>query len=231
MQPNQAMLSLTAGNRGGVKLRWLVPFLFGWLALVAPPASAETLRFQVRLIGAPVGEMVLASNADGRAYAAKGVFQTTGLAGLLARVRFEMSARGAGALPDLRSRHYAEDLDTGFRASSVDLAFASSERRIDPLTAILAALDDRPAGASCGFDRRTWDGVRSMRILIDGGSDAGKGMVCNGLLTRLTGYTAAEMAEAVHFPFTVTFEPRGSVLVAVRADIRTIHGRVALVRR
>lgn len=212
-------------------MRWPIPLIAGLLALATLPALAETQRFQVRLYGAPVGEMVLAENASGQAYAAKGLFRTTGLVGLLARVRFEMSARGAGALPNVTTQRYTEDVDTGYRASTVTLSFDGGDRRIDPLTAILAALQDRDAATGCAFDRRTWDGVRSMRITIGDGAAKDDGLVCSGSLTRISGYTPEEMANAVSFPFSVEFERQGTRLVAVRGDIRTIHGRVALVRR
>jgi len=200
------------------------------LLLLAAPAAADTARFQVRLAGLPVGEMVVAENSDGHVYAARSVFQTTGLAGLLAKVRFEMSARGAGALPNVSARHYSEDLDTGYRASAVAIDFASGDRRIDPLTAILAALADRGPQVGCQFDRKTWDGVRSMHVEIAGTAGAG-GFTCSGMLTRVAGYSAEDMSEARSFPFSVRFEPQGGMMVAVRADVRTIHGPVALVRR
>lgn len=212
-------------------MMWRLGIFLGWIALAALPAAAQTQRFQIRLAGLPVGELVLAINSDGRAYAASGLMRTTGLVGLLARVRFEMRARGAGSLPEVAARSYSEDVDTGFRMSQVNLTFASGDRRIDPLTAILAGLADRPPGAGCGFDRATWDGVRSMRVQIGPGSAEDAPLACAGVATRVSGYTADEMADAVRFPFTVVFAEAEGELVAMRADIRTIHGPVSLVRR
>jgi hypothetical protein len=200
---------------------------------LAGPAPGESLNstFSVRLYGAPVGRMVVAANGDGRAYAAKGEFRTTGLVGLLARVRFTMRARGVGTLPDLRARSYSEDLDTGYRASATSLSFGADDPRIDPLTAFIAALLDRPTEAGCAFDGQTFDGERSMRIRIRAADKSATGLTCSGLLQRLSGYTAEEMAEATDFPFTVEFTRSGEQLVVRRADVTTIHGQVALVRR
>ncbi|GKY88256.1 DUF3108 domain-containing protein [Sinisalibacter aestuarii] len=211
--------------------KWFAGFA---LALgLAVPAAAENLSatFGVRLYGAPVGRMVVASNSNGSSYAAKGEFRTTGLAGLLARVRFTMSARGAGEVPRMRSHSYSEDLDTGYRTSSANLAFSSSDARIDPLTALLAALVDRPASTGCAFDGQTFDGERSMRVRIRKASESDEGITCTGQLTRVQGYTAEEMAQATGFPFSIEFRRAGDTLVAERADVKTIHGQVALVRR
>jgi hypothetical protein len=202
--------------------------------LLALPASGENAQasFNVRLFGAPVGQMVLAKNAEGMAYAAKGEFRTTGLVGLLARVRFTMSARGVGAMPDLRPRSYEEDVDTGYRTSAVRVSFAASDARIDPLTGLIAALIDRDAAMGCAFDGRTFDGKRAMRIQIrPTAGSLDDVLTCAGHLTRLSGYTVDEMADAVSFPFSIRFERVGDRLVAKHAEIDTIHGKVALLRR
>lgn len=209
---------------------------FGAVAMaciMALPAAAESLSstFSVRLYGAPVGRMVVAANASGGSYAAKGEFRTTGLVGLLARVRFTMNARGVGAPLDMRSRSYAEDLDTGYRTSATSLAFGPGDARIDPLTGLLAALIDRPAGEGCSFDGKTFDGKRTMTVRIREAEQPEGGLVCAGTLRRLSGYTDEEMAEATSFPFTLHFASAGDWLTLRRAEVRTIHGQVALVRQ
>lgn len=200
---------------------------------VAGPVLGETLNstFSVRLYGAPVGRMVVAANADGLAYAAKGEFRTTGLVGLLARVRFTMSARGRGGPLDMRSQFYREDLDTGFRTSATNLSFGTGDRRIDPLTGLVAALVDRPVAAGCAYDGQTWDGTRSMRVLIREAEQSPGELTCTGRLSRVSGYTDEEMAEATAFPFSLQFVTMGDQLVMRRAEVRTIHGQVTLVRK
>lgn len=204
------------------------------LGLWAPAAwagSAEAV-FGVRLYGLPVGQMVLARNENGSSYAAAGEFRTTGLAGLLARVRFSMSSKGAGSQLDMRPRRYTEDLDTGYRTSAVDLSFGAGDRRIDPLTGIVAALLDRDAEAGCAYDGETWDGKRAMRVRIRPVNRAANGdLTCAGRITRLSGYSAEDMAAWKEFPFTVRYERSGDRLVAVRGEVDTIHGKVALQRR
>lgn len=201
--------------------------------MVAGPAFGESRKadFRVQLFGVPVGQMVLASNDNGSAYAAKGEFRTTGLVGLLARVRFTMSSHGRGSGVDLRPRAYEEDLDTGYRTSAAEVTFGASDRRIDPLSAILSALLDRDAAEGCTFDGQTYDGERSMQVRIRPAAEEDDDLVCTGRITRLSGYTAEEMAEVTQFPFTIWYEREGDRLVTVRANVDTIHGKVALVRR
>ncbi len=211
---------------------------FGVLAICgmlwSGPAAADTEQvvFSVQLSGIPVGQMVVAKNANGSAYAAKGEFRTTGLVGLLARVRFTMSARGVGSELNLRSREYKEDLDTGYRTSAANLSFAAGDHRIDPLTGIIAALLARSAQTGCTYDGKTWDGKRAMSLRIRPVHEADNGdLTCAGQLRRVSGYKPEEMAQASEFPFTIRYERDGERLVAVRGDVDTIHGKVALLRR
>lgn len=210
---------------------WLVSLVLA--VSVAGNAAAESLTstFGVRLYGAPVGRMVIATNADGSSYAATGEFRTTGLIGLLAKVRFTMRARGVGALLNLSARSYSEDLDTGYRTSAVSVSFTASDPRVDPLTALVATLADRPAQLGCAYDGQTFDGLRSMRVSIREASDDAERLVCAGQLTRLQGYTDAELSEARGFPFSTEFRRAGDMLVVERAAVRTIHGHVSLVRQ
>lgn len=205
--------------------------LFGFAPAGSAFGDTASSTFSVRLFGAPVGRMVIAANTGAGAYTAKGEFRTTGLVGLLARVRFTMSARGQGAPLAMRSQSYVEDLDTGFRTSAASIRFGSNDRRIDPLTALVAALVDRPVDKGCRYDGETFDGIRSMRIRIREGASSADELVCSGQLRRLAGYTAEEMAEATTFPFSIAFSRTGERLVVRRADVVTIHGNVALVRR
>lgn len=202
--------------------------------LLAAPASGDGAQatFGVRLYGAPVGQMVIAKNADGAAYAAKGEFRTTGLVGLLARVRFTMTARGVGTMPNLQPNTYEEDVDTGYRTSAVRVGFRAGDTRIDPLTGLIAALIDRDVKMGCAFDGQTFDGKRAMQVRIrPAAGSLDDDLTCTGQLTRLSGYTDDEMADAVTFPFSIRFERAGEKLMAIRADIDTIHGKVALLRR
>lgn len=204
------------------------------MALLLPAsAGAQALAssYSVRLFGAPVGRLSIAANSNAHAYAARGEFRTTGLVGLLARVRFTMTARGAGAFPDYRTVHYGEEMDTGYRTSTADINFPSGDRRIDPLTGILAALLDRPQSKGCAFQGTTFDGARTMRVQIHEVRHEDDELICGGALVRTSGYSAKEMAQAQSFPFTITYERDGEWLKPSEGHVDTIHGKVALVRK
>lgn len=207
--------------------------MIGLALLLVRPASAETLeaRFGVRLFGLPVGQMVVATNEAHNAYAARGEFRTTGLVGFLAKVQFSMSARGVGQIPALSSRSYREDLNTGYRSSEVALSFASEDRRIDPLSAMLAAMLDRPRNMGCQMDRQTFDGARSMRLQLWVAHEQDGALVCDGTLTRLSGYDAETMARGTRFGIHAEYRIEVGQLKLTRADVETEHGKVALVRQ
>lgn len=200
----------------------------------ALPAFSGTTQatYEARLYGLPVGRMVIANNSNGSAYAAKGHFRTTGLVGLLARVRFTMTSRGVGDELHLRPRSYSEDLDTGYRTAVASVDFGAGDRRIDPLTALVAALLDRKASSGCTFDGKTYDGTRTMKMQVRPAVEGDDGdLTCSGKLTRLSGYSDEDMAAWVTFPFSIQYVRDGDDLVTKRADIETIHGKVALIRR
>jgi hypothetical protein len=207
-------------------------FLVAFMAS-SHPARAETERvsFGVRLFGLPVGVMATAINTEANGYAAASQFRTTGVVGLVARVRFEMESRGRGVHPDFDPAYYREDMDTGFRTSSSELALAPNDARVDPLAAILSILSDREAGRGCAVSGQTFDGKRSMSFELVENRRGDAGVTCTGVAVRLSGYTAEEMAEATHFPFTVDYDLSGAWLRVQRAVVETIHGKVALVRR
>lgn len=213
-------------------MRKLVAGLVLALGLVGA-ASAESLvsTFGVRLYGVPVGRMVIAANTGGGSYAAKGQFHTSGLIGLLARVRFTMSARGRGAPLDPHPASYSEDLDTGYRTSAASVSFSAGDSRIDPLSALVAALTDRPAASGCGFEGRTYDGKRVMKVTIRESASSADGLTCDGQILRLSGYSEEDMAETTGFAFSLKFDRTDNRLVIRRGNVDTIHGKVTLVRQ
>jgi hypothetical protein len=214
------------------QMRVLFLFLVAFMASCIPArAETERVSFGVRLFGLPVGVMATAINTEANGYAAASQFRTTGVVGLIARVRFEMESRGRGVHPDFDPAYYREDMDTGFRTSSNDLSFASGDERVDPLAAILSILSDREAGRGCAVSGQTWDGKRSMSFELVENRRGDAGVTCTGVAVRLSGYTADEMAEATRFPFTVDYDLSGAWLRVQRAVVETIHGKVALVRR
>ncbi|MGH1368221.1 MAG: DUF3108 domain-containing protein [Maritimibacter sp.] len=205
--------------------------VFSFLTFIAAPACAETANFQVRLSGIPVGQMVLQASHSESGYSVTSKFRTTGVAGIIAKVAYVMRAKGRGQIPNIRSNAYSEDMNTGYRASNVNLTFANSDSRIDPMSAFYLALATRPVSAGCAAKVRTWDGTREMNVSLAPYSQNATQLVCKGHAARHKGYTAAELAKMSGFPFTVEFIRRGETWEPARVSVKTIHGPVTLIRR
>lgn len=111
------------------------------------------------------------------------------------------------------------------------MRFPPGAGRMDPVSALWIGLRDRPAGADCAMDVRLFDGVKEQRVRLAETARDANSVTCAGQMERLAGYTRAELAEATHFPLSVTFVFDGERLRADRAVVGTIHGRVVLLRR
>jgi len=184
------------------------------LACASPAAvAAEVMAFDVSLAGLPV-----------------------------ARLTVSGAAGPAGPVPE----RYAEDVDTGRRQSRTDLAWQGglvtagagagwpapvpAAGAVDPLTALFFGLRDRPAAGLCRYRARTFDGTRRAEVAL--APVAGAPDACRGSFRRLSGYTAAEMAERRTFAFILRYAPApGGRMRAVRIEAQTIYGQAVLERR
>ncbi len=202
------------------------------IGLVSAPAGAGTLeaRFGVQLFGLPVGQVVVATNEVHNAYAARGEFRTTGIVGFLAKIQFSMHARGSGQVPQLSSQSYSEDMATGYRESAAAVSFPPGDQRIDPLSAMIATMIDRPRAKGCAIDRTTYDGTRVMHVEVHQVAEASDKLTCEGVLTRISGYDAATMSRGRKFGFHIEYQIKDGWLKMARGSVETEHGNVALVR-
>lgn len=181
----------------------------------ASASSAEELRFSVRGWGLPIGQLVL--NARPSASVARGRFRTTGLAGAVAAVRFDMVREGPV---------YHAKLHTGRRARQDRVRLASGDNRLDPLTALWRALATRDQKAGCVMQSTVFDGVRQLSLTLAPVGD----LRCRGHLTRISGYSRTEMAEAHNFPIEIWFKLSGGKMYVQKARVDTVHGQVTLIR-
>lgn len=223
------------------------------LAVLAWPCAAmadpvEVLAFEVRIAGLRVADLVLTGwVAEGR-YAATGTLRTTGLAGALRRVRFAARVEGRVTPAGPRPERYAEQVDTGRRRSEASLAWEGGTVRhetadaaadslaepaaagaVDPLTALWFGLADVAPEAACRYAAATFDGTRHAEVRL---SPIAGPPSCAGSFRRLSGYSAAELAERRAFAFTVHLVPGpGDLLRAERVEVETIYGKAVLNRR
>lgn len=211
------------------------PFAFAFLlAVLALPARAEPVfdaRFEVRLLGLPIGALAVTRADDGAGnYAAEGRFATTGVAGILARVGFEMRSRGRVRMTGLEPRDYAERMDTGERAGRTGATFRPGDRRLDPLAALLMGLAPRPVTASCAMDREVFDGSRTHRLILIERRRNPEEIVCAGEFRRVAGYTPGELARRSGYPITVIYRVAGGRMEVDRAYSSSGFGPISVLR-
>ncbi|GGE13605.1 hypothetical protein GCM10011390_35880 [Aureimonas endophytica] len=105
--------------------RFLLPAAFLGAALV--PAAADTLstRYDVSLIGLPVGRAEFKTEISGNAYSVDGTLSSSGLADLLTTIKGTSSVAGRIAGDKLFATRYGLDYKSGKKVYKSDVAFQS----------------------------------------------------------------------------------------------------------
>lgn len=228
-----------------------------FLACLTLPAQAQTDTgaFDLLVRGIKAATIRFSGKSDGANYTVTGRVQTTGLAALIKRLRYDGAASGTIAKGRLRPATYSESADTGRRQSDATLAYvdgvpkvtayapvvdarpgdvdpATMGGSVDPLTALYATFRAVDAGHECNLSLDLFDGKRASQLQV-GAPIAAAGLVtCDGAYSRVQGFTPKEMAKQPRFPFTLTYAPTatGQMLV-VEVVSETIYGKVTLKRR
>jgi hypothetical protein len=158
--------------------------------LAALPLRAEAPAvFDLSIRGIPAATLQFDGRvADGR-YAVAGRLESSGVVGMLRRIRFDAEARGAVRGERFAPSAYRESADTGRRQSQAVMEYrrgvpqvkeyappraaneagidpATQGGTVDPLTAMFAALRDRPVESACNLDVHIFDGKRRSRVVL-----------------------------------------------------------------
>ncbi|UWQ22288.1 DUF3108 domain-containing protein [Jannaschia sp. W003] len=228
--------------------------IFLLLALLAAPASAEQLRFDVGMHGVRAAQMVLNGDVSGGGYAVAGQVKGTGLVGAVVDIDYAAEARGAVAggrlrsgAATLRDRMGDEQGTTamqwsggaprvtqspGFPREPYDIDAAAQRGAVDPLTALYDLLRTQPRESLCNWTAATFDGRRAARLSVGPPRDAGNGAVrCDAEYRRVAGYEPEEMAERTRYPFSVTYVPAGNAMAAAEMRAATKYGDAVIRRR
>ncbi|PWK60895.1 DUF3108 domain-containing protein [Roseicyclus mahoneyensis] len=215
----------------------------------APARAQDQIRFDVLFRGLSVAEITLVARQTDAAYALAGQVRSTGLAGVFARLRFQLQAEGvmAGAAP--RPRRYAEDVDTGRRVSAVEVSFAGDAPQIlrqtpapgaeavppdaatgtvDPLSALWRVV--RGGAAPCGWSMPVYDGARLSELSL-APPTGGEILSCEGHYTRVAGFPPEDMAERRVFPFAATYAAQDGAFVLTEVAAMSLLGPIRIVRR
>ncbi len=237
---------------------WRTVFLqLAMIAAIASPLSAAPeqmqARFDVRVLGFKIGEMVLTGRLGNRAYATEAHFATTGLIRLFRDMGFTMRSDGRLSGRQFLPDSYREEVNTGDRTSSAQMRYdgttpvliagkvadgdvppldpATQSGTLDPLTALFAVLRDQPAAQLCKADLPVFDGARRMQVTLTRFSQQGGAITCSGAFRRVAGYPPEELARRGTVPMAITYLPGDDgKMQAENVWLRTTYGRVTLVR-
>ncbi len=232
--------------------------LAGLLALSLPAQADQTDRivFDVILKGVTAGQLSINGKIEGASYGATGTLQTTGLVGMLKKLRHDAAVSGsfrAGRFTPLKYSETAQRngkvIEHGiiYKAGTpvsvtrnpprtpgaLDVEPANQGGTIDPLTALYAVLRDVDRAEACKLDVKMYDGSKRSQVRLEAPQAAGEGVVCKGEYRRLEGFSPEDMAEKSRFPFTLTYAPTpdGARLQVIEISTDTILGQGRLKRR
>jgi len=225
--------------------------LGGFLCAIPFPALAEPdIRFSVIYSGLAVANATLTARENGASYALAARVEPTGLARIFARLRFQMQAEGRVTDAGVHPHRYAEDVDTGRRASLVEIDFSTTPARIlrqspppgpeavppadaqgaiDPLTALWRAAGGGGA-RPCGTTLQVYDGARRSEISLGEGQGTEATLSCSGRYTRLAGFPEEYMAERQSFPFTARYTQSDGDWVLTELSATSLFGPIRIVR-
>lgn len=222
-----------------------------------PVAATEIVqRYDVYVSGLKIGGLGLNARVEGQRYSASGRVSGSGIIG--AFFTFDFSGQSIGAvLQDgrLRPQQYSATQSDGKTTRSTVIRYVAGTPRdvqftpdrskrpndilpsrqkgtLDPISATFALLTEAPAGEACGRSVDIYDGLRRSRLTVEPRRPAKDGLfVCEGVYTRVAGYSASDLAKRRTFPFTMTFRELSGVMQVVKFQTDTTFGRATAIRR
>lgn len=228
------------------------------LALAAPARADQTdhIVFNVVLKGITAGRLSIDGKITGSQYAASGVMETTGLASMMRKIRYDASVSGSFAKGRFTPLKFRQTAQRGDNRSAQTMSYkggvpvsvtrepvraprptdvdpAKQGGTIDPLTALYAVLRDVDRTEACQLKVTMYDGAKRSQVALSGAQDKGDTVTCAGEYRRLQGFSDKEMAEKSRFPFVLTYAPTadGQRLRVVEISTDTILGKARMKRQ
>ena len=224
-----------------------------WLSAGTSAWGSDTVtsRYDVRLIGLKVGEMVMASAETPTQYSTRARFRTTGAFATLSQASFDISAKGRRSGDRFVPAQYREITSEGRHNTNVKIAYRSGvateisgdtggrvppvdplkmRGALDPLTVVYAALRRQPASQACALDADVFDGQRHARLTLTTRQATADGITCHGRYHRIAGYSSPSKINT-SVPISVRYTQDAQELVAQTITVRTRYGKVTLHRR
>ncbi len=240
-----------------VARQWLPAAALAALAVLGAmaPALAQRQVYDLSIRGLHAATISLDTDAVQGGYKAAGEISPAGLVGVFFDFRFRGNAEGArqGAmlLPTVyygshvirdRVRHTTIRYD-GDSPAEVAVTPAAKPRpydvdplaqsgAVDPVTAAAELLADRPAEQACARTVQVFDGRRRSVIAVATPRPVDDRMIaCDGVYSRLAGYSEKELQKQRSFPFVMYLELKEGMARVVRFQTESIYGTAAAVRR
>ncbi|MFY9211551.1 MAG: DUF3108 domain-containing protein [Aestuariivita sp.] len=228
------------------------------LAVLGAPATVArsqttSVQFDVALGGVKIGVFWMDGSVNPRAYTASAGFESTGLIGQIATVKFQMLARGRLRDGRFAPDRYSEDAVVGRRSSSAVLTYengvpsleggklgmeeadpavaAQQQGTLDPLTALFVMMRDQPAEGICQIDQFVFDGARRTRTVMNDLSRDGADILCRGQFHRLEGYSQKDLQRGRVVDLVLRYLPQGDGMTVSAAEFSSPRGTVRLTRR
>ncbi|MDV7145461.1 DUF3108 domain-containing protein [Tropicimonas sp. TH_r6] len=222
---------------------------------LALPATAEQGRFSVSVAGFGAGTIAYSGSESGGRYKANGQVASSGLARGLYPANITVAVNGSVSGNRYAPATYSEKTVKRGKTKTGTFRFSGGTPRVtknppdknrksyhanasgqkgtvDPMTAAFAILRDRPADLACNLDISPYDGRERTRIRMDGGTRKGNTLTCPGTYSRVAGFSPKDMAEKVHWPFTVIYKIQSDGTHRVtEVVVPTTLGKVRMRRR
>lgn len=215
----------------------------------------EQAVFDIDIRGLRAGTLTIAGSENATSYAVSGRLASAGLVGMVRKVSYDATAKGALRNGRFTPRSYTERADTGKRQSEAQMDYkdgvpqvkvqnppmvprpndvdpATQGGSLDPLTALYATLRAVEKGEECKVAVNMFDGRRASMIMLAEPVAEGDAVICAGEYRRVAGFSEKEMAEKVRFPFVLTYRPReDGKMQVVEVTTESLYGRARMVRR
>jgi len=237
---------------------WCRMAVFLALMIFAAPATRaeDAAVFDFSIQGLRIGTLSFSGQATDGRYAVSGRLESSGLVGMVRKIRYDGQADGSLRNGRFTPGRYSERADTGKRQSEAVMEYrrgvpqvkvynpprppgsdsgldpATQGGTVDPLTAMFATLRDVPQGQECNRFLTLFDGKRRSQLRLDAPTPVEGGITCAGEYRRLAGFSDSDMAEKTRFPFTLRLVPGDEGLLQVaEVTMESIYGNARLKRR
>lgn len=213
-------------------------------------AQTDQKVFKVSIAGFPVGTASYSAAITGKRYEVQGFMGSTGFFGAFLASRYSGAVIGRTSGGRLTPQIFRGRFEQGRKFAEVDIKYSrgrpntvirrperpaqphdidpkSVRGALDPISALYFLLRDVTVDKVCTQKFQVFEGSRTSRIKMQRSQGENGTVICNGVYTRVGGFTPEQMSDRKTFPFQLVFEPTSSGLFQVREFRATTFWGVA----